>query len=691
MAGIQEYLNQIKNAIYGKDVRQAIHDGIETCYKDGKAGAVDLEARQRISNLAQLHDGSTTGDAELIDARTIGTKTYPTLHDAIDTEVVALKDVADMYGAINYLKNLNTVGETADGITWNYSNGVYSYSGTATNSVTVYRLILENPSDVFKAGATFHVKFDSTDENVYLQIYRYAGSSLTLFKNLTNDVDEWFTLPAGTTGILIRARVTNGATVDGTFTFSVEGAFTPSDSKKIEDEVAKIKDKLGYVKVLNSNDSIDALTDTGAFIWLGGNHPLDAPSGNDTSIMVVIHTFDIDGFVLQTVHTTGGKMYQRLMGSASTGWYQWHEVSAGSGGGGGGTVIENTYNITTSPHITTDTNGWIQAVDTDTTDETGKTDMTGAIMSMLTDTGYCHLGEGVFYVSGNIDMPAGSTLCGCGKKTVIRLLQSVDTGYCVKMKEFCTIKDISFEGAKSLTLPSSKGTRVGVSFSANYDATPSVPSSHCMMDNVWITNFSGSGILCHNTSINYAKGLYATNVYIHNCYVGLDIDYYSEFNKFVNVCIAWCKFACINNGGNNVFVSCTFHATDTGFYVDGSQPNSAHGSMTGCTFCHIGSNRGKAISMAFVSAGFVIDSCQFWYNSIELSSCKGVIISNCELGKGINGGGATIRISGGATIMFDGCMFMGDEANSPDIVITNNDKVKFVNCYGSDTGELITA
>lgn len=36
MAGIQEYLDLIKNAIYGKDVRQAIHDGILQCYLDAR-------------------------------------------------------------------------------------------------------------------------------------------------------------------------------------------------------------------------------------------------------------------------------------------------------------------------------------------------------------------------------------------------------------------------------------------------------------------------------------------------------------------------------------------------------------------------------------------------------------------------------------------------------------------------------
>ena len=49
MAGIQEYLDKIKTAVYGRDVRQAIHDAIKTCYDDGSAGATDLTARENAS------------------------------------------------------------------------------------------------------------------------------------------------------------------------------------------------------------------------------------------------------------------------------------------------------------------------------------------------------------------------------------------------------------------------------------------------------------------------------------------------------------------------------------------------------------------------------------------------------------------------------------------------------------------
>lgn len=56
MASIVEILAVILEAKFGRDVRQAIHDGIEQCYEDGKAGVNDLQARQMIERVIEVND-----------------------------------------------------------------------------------------------------------------------------------------------------------------------------------------------------------------------------------------------------------------------------------------------------------------------------------------------------------------------------------------------------------------------------------------------------------------------------------------------------------------------------------------------------------------------------------------------------------------------------------------------------------
>ena len=359
--------------------------------------------------------------------------------------------------------------------------------------------------------------------------------------------------------------------------------------------------------------------------------------------------------------------------------------------------FENTYSATITPTITTNSNGWLQAIDTDTADESGKTDMTSAIMALLNSTGYCHLGEGIFYVSGNIDMPDGSKLIGCGNTTKIRLLQSVTNGYCIKIQKYNTISNLKIEGSRSSISVSNEGTRTGILFAANHDGTEGETASEsecCMIDNVWITNFSNSGIKCHNTSDNIRRGVYATNMYIISCWRGINIDYFSEFNKFTNICISACNIACVNNGGNNVFTACTFHATTIGFYIDGTKRNAAHGTINGCTFCHIGSGTGIAFKGDDIASGFIIANCQFWYNSIEINRSQGVVFDGCVFGRGITTDNpascATIIIDGGNLILFNGCVFNLDETRPPKITKTNNTKTILTACYGSESGNLIT-
>lgn len=104
MAGIEEYLDKIKHAVYGREVRQAIHDGIETCYKEGKAGATDLIARNRINTVNDslsnridelvVPSGGAPSAAEVTDAR-IGADgiTYASLGQSVREQVSGTQDL----------------------------------------------------------------------------------------------------------------------------------------------------------------------------------------------------------------------------------------------------------------------------------------------------------------------------------------------------------------------------------------------------------------------------------------------------------------------------------------------------------------------------------------------------------------------------------------------------------------------
>jgi len=318
------------------------------------------------------------------------------------------------------------------------------------------------------------------------------------------------------------------------------------------------------------------------------------------------------------------------------------------------------------------------------------TDRAPEINEILETYGVCKLAPGNFYIS-NIVMRAGTSLIGCGNVSKLKMLPNA-VGSAIKISQFNSISDLTLSGSDVDIDVDPLGNRVGIEFSADYDGSAGLntQSENCFISNVRIDNFDRAGLLCHNTSINYAKGLYVNNLYIRSCHIGLNIDYYSEFNKFVNMNIAWCNYACVNNGGNNNFDNCTFHATNTGFYIDGTQPNSGHGAMSNCTFCHIGSNTGRALMISKCTNGYIFSNCQFWYNSIVSSLSRGIVFTGCEFGRGATGQGMNISVVGGEVNLFNGCIFHNDVTYPPVFQITAGALARFANCYGDESGNLIT-
>lgn len=429
---------------------------------------------------------------------------------------------------------------------------------------------------------------------------------------------------------------------------------------------------------VRSNENLNNITTT-SYCFIDSsctNKPVGTGHG-----FLITYNMTFNGIIFQQFidFTSCEKLFQRKYFSGS--WDSWTEIS------GTGDIINNTYNntynIDTSPTITTDTNGWLQAIDDETTLEANATDMTGAIMSMLTATGYCKLSPGVFYVSGNIDMPVGSYISGCGKDTVIRLFSSVQNGYILKAINSCTVEKLTLSGGATAPTFMESTTRSGIAFARATGNTDTV--RHCMLSDLFIQNFTGSGIYCNNTGGGVAENILACNIEIEACKYGINIAYKSEYHKFTNVLMHGCNTACVNNGGNNVFTACTFHG-NTGFVIDNTGStldNPGHGSCIGCTFNHIGDNTGIGIYLKNNYVTFSFVGCQMWYGEIDVVDSKGIIFDGCCFG-GINP--PPINLTNNVSVVFSNDMFY----RTPTINQSGNTSLVFSNCYVSDTGTQVT-
>ena len=260
------------------------------------------------------------------------------------------------------------------------------------------------------------------------------------------------------------------------------------------------------------------------------------------------------------------------------------------------------------------------------------TDRAAAIVSELTSKGFVFLGKGDFYVTG-IDMPAGTTIIGCGNSTRIILKDSVTSGYAVKLASNCIIQDITIDGG-TCTPSSTLGTRNGVVWIGTNSSATSPVNSRIISCN--ILNFTGSGIHCYETSQGTTNHVMAVACYIDNCSCGIR-TFKSEFNKFTSCRINGCYYGALNDGGNNTFTACDFSKSTVGFTIDNtagvSNANNGHGGCIGCTFNHMGAdNQGVGVYIRKTGHGFLFTGCQFFFCWIDIADAAGVVFSACLFG-----------------------------------------------------------
>lgn len=208
MKTILDYLKQIKAARYGKDVREAIYNSIHQCYEDGKAGTVDLIAREsieenqteisklknqvqisetgisenknnidllkaRMDTFTSLPAGSTSGDAALNDIKIgyDGTE-YPTPGNAVRGQVSSLSEKNDnLYALMNIVNNWPITDNS-----YIQSNGELKYSSSWQ---VLHMIPVFEKSKLFLFG---NVSVLSGDENAYNVVcydesHKYLGGA----------------------------------------------------------------------------------------------------------------------------------------------------------------------------------------------------------------------------------------------------------------------------------------------------------------------------------------------------------------------------------------------------------------------------------------------------------------------------------------------------------------------------------
>ena len=437
--------------------------------------------------------------------------------------------------------------------------------------------------------------------------------------------------------------------------------------------------------MLGNGADFDAITTPGIYFFNSGYTYSHAPFTSDYGGTLIVFPNSIDGCFVQmaiSYSTYGENRTKVRMSLNNTFPPLWSEAS---GGGGGATYnniyqteyYENTYDITCTPTITADTNNYLAS--------TGdQTDRTADILAILSTNNTCHLGPGLFMVSG-VEIPAYKSVIGSGRYTTVRLLPSVTTGYVFKLNDQTSVSDLRISGSSTNpTLSSTVGTKHGILFEGTKvnGQSGGVTVKKATVSNVVIFNFTGAGIKCTGTGVDIDSNMMVDNCFIYNCNAGIYIPYYSEYHRFTNCAVTYCYYGCVDNGGNNNFVNCDFSANRIGILIDNStnqSPNNTHGVFSACSVNHSYSsagviNQGVALQILNAKNGEIFNSLQIHYGSIIIDKCNAMRFSNCQFGKDI-----TATITDSTVVTFTDCTM----ASASDFTLTRsgNTILLFRDCY----------
>lgn len=231
--------------------------------------------------------------------------------------------------------------------------------------------------------------------------------------------------------------------------------------------------------------------------------------------------------------------------------------------------------------------------------------------------------DGEYIFSATIDIPSNVSLVG-NTKTIFKATNATtpSTLMTINSADNVYLSHIILQGEHNTNPRSTEGTQTGLSINSSRSVN---------IENVEIIGWGLHGLYAKTTSSygtadegKFFKQLQITNCRFYFNYIGSYFDYRAEYNQMLNCVWGENGIGTINCGGNNAYVSCQWNANVTGFQMENSGSNPAHGGCNGCTFNH---NYSNAILINNCINGWTFEGCQVFYGAIRLNNCQGVVFN----------------------------------------------------------------